>query len=73
MALWFRSDTSQAHVGGVVSSKLLCPRGTTEEWFLLGRKEFPAPRDDYIVSFVRFHERRFTVPPHPFLRGLLHH
>jgi hypothetical protein len=27
----------------------------------------------YIVSFAPFHERGFATPPHPFLRGLLHH
>jgi hypothetical protein len=25
------------------------------------------------VPFAPFHERGLTIPPHPFLRGLLHH
>ena len=31
------------------------------------------PPDGYIISFAPFHERRFTIPPHPFFWGLLHH
>jgi hypothetical protein len=37
------------------------------------REDAPAPLDGYIISFVPFHERGFMMPPHPFLRRLLHH
>jgi hypothetical protein len=43
------------------------------EWLLPGREEVPALRDGYVVSFARFHERGLTMPPHPFVWGLLHH
>jgi len=43
------------------------------EWLVLSHEEVPMLLDGYIVSFAPFHERGFTIPPHPFFRGLLHH
>jgi hypothetical protein len=73
MVLWFHSDASQAHLGGLVSREHLCSKGALEEWTLPSREEVSAPRDGYIISFVRFHERGLAPPPHPFFHGLLHH
>jgi hypothetical protein len=33
----------------------------------------PNPPFDYVVSFVRHHERGFTAPASRFMRGLCHH
>jgi hypothetical protein len=33
----------------------------------------PALAKGYVVSFVAFYERGFSVPSHRFLRSLLHH
>ena len=43
------------------------------EWLVPNREDASAPPDGYIVSFTPFHERGLAVPPHPFVRGLLHH
>ena len=43
------------------------------EFIIPGGKDEPSPPDDYVVSFIPFHEHRFVTPPHRFLRGLLHH
>jgi hypothetical protein len=32
---------------------------------------FPTPTDGYVVSFVAFYERGFSMPPHRFLHSLL--
>jgi hypothetical protein len=33
----------------------------------------PNPPDDYVVSFIRFHERGFAAPVSHFMRGLCYH
>ena len=38
------------------------------EWILPDGEDEPSPPDGYVVSFVPFHERGFTTPPHRFLR-----
>ena len=43
------------------------------EWLVLGHEDVSMLPDGYIVSFVPFHERGFTVPPHLFFWGLLYH
>jgi hypothetical protein len=37
------------------------------------RDREPNPASDYVVSFIRFHERGFTAPASRFLRGLCLH
>jgi len=43
------------------------------EWLVPSCEDASAPPESYIVSFMPFHERRLTVPPHPFFKGLVHH
>jgi hypothetical protein len=52
---------------------LLYLRTVAREWLLPDRKEVLALLDGYIVSFTRFHECGFAMPPYPFFWGLLHH
>jgi hypothetical protein len=42
------------------------------EYLLPGSKGVLEPSTGFMVSFVQFHERGFTMPPHTFLVGLLH-
>ena len=42
-------------------------------WMIPGGEAVPAPPPGYVVSFVAFHERGFTMPTCRFLRGILHH
>ena len=66
MDSWYRSDVTQARIEGLVKRGLLHGRTDAAEWLVLDREDAPAPPDSYIVSFVPFHERGLTVPPHPF-------
>ena len=43
------------------------------EWIVPSGEDEPSPPDDYVVSFVPFHERGLVTPPHRFFRGLLHY
>ena len=73
MDLWYRSNVTHVRMEGLIKRGLL--RGTTDvaEWLVPGREDAPALPDGYIVSFAPLHERRLTVPSHPFFQGLLHH
>ena len=73
MESWYRSDITHARMEGLIKRGLLRGRTEVVEWLMPGREEAPAPPNGYIVSFVPFHEHGLTIPPHPFLRGLLHH
>ena len=73
METWYCSDITHACMEGLVKCDLLRGRTDTVEWLVPGREDASAPPDGYIVSFVPFHERGLMIPPHPFLRGLLHH
>jgi hypothetical protein len=43
------------------------------EWILPGDEETLSPPNDYVISFMHFHERGLMIPAHRFLRGLLHY
>ena len=43
------------------------------EWIVPGGEDEPSPSDNYVISFVPFHEHGLMTPPHQFLRGLLHY
>ena len=73
MEPWPCSDVLRVRMEGLVKKGLLCTRTAANEWIVPGGEDVPSPPDSYIVSFVPFHKRRLVVPPHPFLRGLLHH
>ena len=40
------------------------------EWLVPDHEDALAPPDDYVASFVLFHEHGLAVPPHPFFQGL---
>ena len=73
MESWYRSNVTHMHMEGLVKRGLLRGRTEVVEWLMPDHKEAPVLLDGYIVSFVPFHERGLMIPPHPFLRGLLHH
>ena len=58
---------------GLVKKGLLRARTAVMEWIVPGGEDVPSPLDGYIISFIPFHERGLTTPPHRFLRGLLHY
>ena len=71
MELWGRSGITSQRLEGLVHRGLLRPLSAIGEWLLPGDESEPAPPEGYIMSFAIFHERRFAVPAHRFLRGLL--
>jgi hypothetical protein len=58
---------------GLINKGLLHVRVNGDEWVVPGNEYGPVVPDDYIVSFVHFHEHKLASPPHRFLHGLLHH
>ena len=73
MDSWHHSDVTYARMEGLVKRGLLRGRTDAAEWLVPSHEEALAPPDDYVVSFTLFHECGLVVPPHPFIRGLLHH
>jgi hypothetical protein len=60
----------------LVCDGLLRPRAswTQPEWRVsLSDHRETAPPKGYVVSFMAFHERGFSVPASPFMRALLHY
>jgi hypothetical protein len=41
-------------------------------WKVPGEESVPHPPKGYVVSFVAFHERGFSVPAGQFIRGVLY-
>jgi hypothetical protein len=41
------------------------------EWIVPGDESVPRPPRGYVVSFVAFHERGFSIPAGRFIRGVL--
>ena len=72
MDSWHRSDVTYARMEGLIKHGLLHGRTDAAEWLVPGREDASAPPDDYVISFVLFHECRLMVPPHLFFQGLLH-
>jgi hypothetical protein len=42
------------------------------EWKVPGEESVPRPPRGYVVSFVAFHERSFSVPAGRFIRRVLY-
>ena len=73
MDSWHCSNVTYACMEGLVKRNLLRGRTNAAEWLMPGHEEVPTPPDVYVMSFVPFHERGLTIPPHTFFQGLLHH
>ena len=67
MESWYCSDVTHTHMEGLVKHGLLRRRTDMAEWLVTGREESSVSPDGYVMSFVPFHERGLTIPPHPFL------
>jgi hypothetical protein len=48
------------------------PSREASRWRLESEGEVPSPRDDKVVMLASFYERRFGLPLHQFVCGLLH-
>ena len=73
MESWYLSDVTHTRMEGLVKYGVLCGRTNVVEWLVPDHEEMPPLPDGYVMSFSPFHESGLTIPPHPFLQGLLHH
>jgi hypothetical protein len=58
---------------GLFNHGLLCARTAAHEWIVPNGHDFLALLDDYVVSFMHFHDHGLVAPAHRFLLGLLHY
>jgi hypothetical protein len=69
MGLRSRSLANKSRLDVLVSRRLL----RKGDYLLSISEEVLDPPLGFVVLFMHFHERGLTMPPHPFLVGLLHH
>jgi hypothetical protein len=73
---WPRSTTTRLSLSELVTTGQLTANedGRPAAWIVPQPSEQePNPPYDYIVSFIRFHERGFTAPASRFMRALCYH
>lgn len=62
MITWSRSSVTEAQLLELVREGSLPP--LTDEWVIPGDAAAPEPSDNYVVSFIEFHQRGLGTPPH---------
>jgi hypothetical protein len=67
---WTRSNVSREQLLRLVEVGQLPPLTATVEWKVPGDESVPRPKG-FVVLFVTFHERDFSVPAERFIRGVL--
>jgi hypothetical protein len=73
---WPRSTATRLALSELVSTGQLAVNedGRPATWIEPpARDRVPNPPFNYVVSFIRFHERGFAAPASRFLRGLCYH
>jgi hypothetical protein len=71
MSSWARSTVSREQLLHLVEAGQLPPLIEAVEWIVPADESVPRPPRGYVVSFVAFHERGFSVPTGLFIRGVL--
>jgi hypothetical protein len=71
MSNWTRPNVSREQLLRLVEAGQLPPVTNAIEWIILTGESVPRPPNGYVVSFVAFHERGFSVPTGRFIRGVL--
>jgi hypothetical protein len=73
---WSRSTVTRFALSELVNGGQLAPNvdGQPAAWIVPPTTDQePNPPYEYIVSFIRHHERGFAAPVSRFMRGLCHH
>jgi hypothetical protein len=70
MSNWTRSNVSREQLLRLVEEGQLPPLTEAIEWIIPASESVPRPPNGYVVSFVAFHERGFSVPAGRFIRGV---
>jgi hypothetical protein len=71
MLNWTRSNVSREQLLRLVVAGQLPPLTAAMEWKVPGDESVLHPPKGFVVSFVAFHERSFSVPAGRFIRGVL--
>jgi hypothetical protein len=71
MSNWARSNVSRDQLLRLDEVGQLPPLTEAVEWIVPTDESMPRPPSGYMVSFVAFHERGFSVPASRFIRGVL--
>jgi hypothetical protein len=71
LSSWARSTVSREKLLRLVEAGQLPPLTEAVEWIVPADESVPRPPRGYVVSFVAFHERGFSVPAVRFIRGVL--
>jgi hypothetical protein len=71
MSSWVHSNVSREQLLRLVEAGQLPPLTEAVEWMVPADESVPRPPSGYVVSFVTFHERGFSVPAGRFIRGVL--
>jgi hypothetical protein len=71
MSSWARSTVSREQLLRLVEAGQLPPLTEAVEWIVPADEFRPCPPRGYMVWFVAFHERGFSVPAGRFIRGVL--
>jgi hypothetical protein len=66
-----RSNVSHEQLLHLVEAGQLPPLTNAVEWIVPADESVTRPPTGYVVSFVAFHERGFSVPAGRFIRGVL--
>jgi hypothetical protein len=69
MSNWTQSNVSRKQL--LVEAGQLPPLTTIVEWKVPSDESVPRPPRGYVVSFMAFHERGFSVPAGRFICGVL--
>jgi hypothetical protein len=71
MSNWTRSNVSREQLHCLVEAGKLLPLTAAVEWKEPGDEPVPQPPKGFVVSFVAFHKRGFSVPTRWFICGVL--
>jgi hypothetical protein len=71
MSNWARSDVSHEQLLRLVEAGQLPPLTEAVEWIVPADESVPPPPSGYVVLFVAFQERGFSVPAGRFICGVL--
>jgi hypothetical protein len=71
MLNWTRSNVSREQLFHLVEAGQLPPLTEAVEWIVPADESVPRPSSEYVVSFVVFHERGFSIPTVRFICGVL--
>jgi hypothetical protein len=71
MSSWAQSTVSREQLLRLVEAGQLPPLTEAVEWIVPADESVPRPPRGYVVSFVAFNERGFSVPADRFIREVL--